>query len=90
MNYISCNCPECVWNRIVLNQGENIFTKINKRLSYKIENDVLTWIPHEPTHNNLYKQSKSEILKCISNRKNEDNPSTYPGTATSETVKIFV
>ena len=79
----NCNCEKCVWQRIIANQGEEILTTRELRLSYKVQNDTVFWLPLEVTLKTPYRQSKAEILKCIDNRKKKDKQGKYPGTATS-------
>ena len=85
MTHINCNCCECVWKRIVQYGNENpfLFTKTNRRLSYKIHDEKIIWLGEEPTMNNLYPQSKDNICRCLEYRNKNANPSSYPGTATS-------
>ncbi len=81
----NCNCCECVWERILLHAKEQIIllTKRRKKLTYKIENDYVIWIPSGPHQNVLYNQSKKQICDSINARNLDYNPSQYPGTATS-------
>jgi hypothetical protein len=85
MSHSNCNCCECVWKRIVQYSNENpsLLTKRNLQLSYKIHNERIIWLGEEPTMNNLYPQTKSNICDCLHLRINNANPSSYPGTATS-------
>jgi hypothetical protein len=78
------NDCENLWNRIVSYSGKlELKTKTSLILSYKVENDVVFWIPREPTQKKLWPQSKSEICKCIEARTKNYLTSNYPGTARS-------
>ena len=79
----SCNCCECVWQRILNNQGETLTLKLDKEVSYKIEGNIIIWLSMEPTQRVLFKQRRISICNSIPSRQNNFGPSRYPGTATS-------
>lgn len=84
MNHINCNCPECLWKRILENSNSIIIKTIRgKELKYKIQGNLIVWEPLETTQNNLYPQSKVQIIECLNSRKSNEKPSNYPGTAPS-------
>lgn len=83
MHEENCNCADCIWKRILNNQGIIISTIRNISLKYKVENEVIHWIPLEPNQHTLYPQSRVNILNCLLSRINELGPSQYPGTAQS-------
>lgn len=73
-----------VWERILENSNKiELTTKTNRRLKYRIEGNLIIWIPLEETMKKLYNQNKSTFSKCIEARKNNLGPSGYPGTAQS-------
>ena len=58
-------------------------TKRNKRLTFRIENDKIIWMPIENEQLNLFSQSKKQICACLNSRLINLGPSKYPGTAQS-------
>ena len=79
----SCNCCDCIWQRLIENQG-TAFTLIRgKNVSYKIVGQYVAWISMEDTQWILFKQKRSSICNSIPSRQNNFRPSRYPGTATS-------
>jgi hypothetical protein len=79
-----CNCINCLWQRIILNEGIELLLKAKKKsVKYQVKNDIITWIPIEETQKTLYSQSKTEIEKCINSRLKGQKTSIYPGTAQS-------
>lgn len=79
----SCNCCDCIWQRLIENQGEIFHLAGGKNVSYRITGNNLEWISIEPTHNVLFPQSRDNICDSINARINNFGPSNYPGTATS-------
>ena len=80
-----CNCCECIWKRIILNSKNSLElrTKRMRKLSYEIHNETVKWVYGEPEQNNLYKQKKETICKCLNARRENLGPSYYPSTARS-------
>jgi len=78
-----CNCCDCVWQRVVKNQGAVLRLKFEKEISYKIEGDIIIWLSMEPTQRVLFRQRRISICNSIPSRQNNFGPSRYPGTATS-------
>ena len=81
----NCNCSECIWKRITLNSENRIElrTKRMRKLSYKLENEKVVWIPGENQQNYLYNQTKDAIYNCLNARRENLGPSGYPSTARS-------
>jgi hypothetical protein len=79
----SCNCCDCIWQRLIENQ-ETVFTlKGGKNVSYKIVGQYVAWISMENTQRILFRQKRLSICNSIPARQNNLGPSMYPGTATS-------
>ena len=73
-----------VWERILENSNKiELTTKTDRRLKYRIEGNLIIWIPLEETMKKLYNQNKSTFSKCIEARRENLRPSDYPGTAQS-------
>jgi hypothetical protein len=79
----SCNCCECIWQRLIENQGGVFRLARGREVSYRLIGNTLEWIPVEITHNVLYPQSRDNICESINARLNNFSPSNYPGTAKS-------
>jgi hypothetical protein len=79
----SCNCCDCIWQRLIENQGEIFHLAGGKNISYQITGNNLEWTSIEPTHNVLFPQSRDNICDSINARINNFGPSRYQGTATS-------
>ena len=81
----NCNCSECVWTRIIdySNRNSDLITKRGKTVKYKVEEDIVIWLPTERTQKKLYNQSKKQICACLESRRLGRGPSRYPGTAQS-------
>jgi hypothetical protein len=79
----SCNCCECIWKRLIENQGGIFHLARGRQVSYQITGNTLVWIPVETTHNVLYPQNRHSICESITARINNLNPSNYSGTAKS-------
>lgn len=80
----SCNCCDCLWERIISKQGISLYTKNGKEVKHKVNSkNEIEWVCVENSQNNLYNQSKDNICDCIESRKNNLSPSQFPGTATS-------
>lgn len=78
------NDIENVWTRIVKNSGKiELKTIRGQCLKYKIDGNIVHWIGLEPTMNNLFHQSKENIIACFDARRKGLTPSMYPGTAPS-------
>jgi hypothetical protein len=79
----SCNCCDCIWQRLIFNQ-EGIFRLARGRqVSYRIIGNNLNWISIETTQDVLFTQSRENICESINARINNHSPSNYPGTAKS-------
>jgi hypothetical protein len=78
-----CNCCDCVWQRVVKNQGAVLRLKFQKQISYKIEKNMIVWLSMESTQRVLFRQRRISICNSIPSRQNNFVPSRYPGTATS-------
>ena len=80
-----CNCCECIWKRITLNSENRLElrTKRMKRLSYKLDDEKVIWLPGETQQNKLYNQTKEAICNCLNARRENSGPSGYPSTARS-------
>ena len=82
--HINCNCGDCIWKRIMENAEKiEISTKRNLKLNYRIQSEQIIWIPKETTQKKLFNVSKQEIINCLEARKQQANPSEYPGVAPS-------
>jgi hypothetical protein len=79
----SCNCCNCIWQRLIENQGGIYRLAEGKEVSYHLKSNTLEWIPVETTHNVLYPQSRESFCESITARINNLSPSNYPGTAKS-------
>lgn len=55
-----------LWNRIVSYSGKlELKNKTSLTLSYKVENDVVFWIPRESTQKKLWPQSKKKFVNVL-------------------------
>jgi hypothetical protein len=79
----SCNCCDCIWQRLIENQGTEFTLKGGKNVSFKIEGQYVDWIPMENTQITLFRQRRLSICNSIPARQNNLGPSMYPGTAAS-------
>ena len=81
----NCNCCECIWERILLCSKKQIILTTKKGISvtYKIESNVLVWVPLGPKQNVLFNQNKKQICASLTARNFNLTPSRYPGTARS-------
>lgn len=79
----SCNCCDCIWQRLIENQGGIFLLSGGKNVSYSILGNNLEWITIETTQDILFPQNRENICESINARINNFGPSNYPGTATS-------
>ena len=79
----SCNCCECIWQRLIENQGTAFTLMRGKNVSYKIVGQYVAWISMEDTQRILFKQKRLSICNSIPAHQNNLGPSMLPGTATS-------
>ena len=79
----SCNCCDCIWQRVVNHQGSALRLKFEKQISYKIEAEIIVWLLMEPSQRGLYRQKRTSICNSIPSRQNNLGPSMYPSTVTS-------
>ena len=79
----SCYCCECIWQRLIENQGSIFLLAGGKNVSYSILGNNLEWVYIEPTQDILYSQSRENIYGSINARLNNFSPSNYPGSAKS-------
>lgn len=81
----NCNCCECIWERILLYAKKQIILTTKKGIivTYKVESDVLVWVPLGSNQNVLFNQNKKQICASLSARHLNLNPARYPGTAKS-------
>lgn len=80
-----CNDCECIWERIKINSTKKLIltTMRGLKLSYKVKNDEVIWIPKSPNQKTLFNQSKTQICASLRARNLNYGSSTYPGTAQS-------
>ena len=79
----SCNCCECIWQRLIKNQGGIFHLARRRQVSYRIIGNNVEWITIESTQEILFTQSRENICESITARINNFSPSNYPGTAKS-------
>jgi len=79
----SCNCCECIWQRLIKNQGGIFRLARGRQVSYRIIGTNVEWITIESTQEILFTQSRENICASINARMSNYSPSNYPGTAKS-------
>ena len=62
---------------------QTFWTGMRKAVKYKVEDDIVIWIPIEGTQKTLYNQRKKQICACLESRRLGKGPTEYPGTAQS-------
>lgn len=80
---INCNCCDCIWQRIIKNQGVTFTLMRGKNVSYMIEEQFVVWISMEVTQRTLFRQGRLSICNSIPARQNNLGPSSFLGAATS-------
>lgn len=79
----NCNCIDCIWDRLIENQGKAFLTKTRKNFSYKVENNTIHFIPGEISQEKLRSQTKTAIENSLSLRLKDYCPSDYGNGASS-------
>lgn len=79
----NCNCCECLWERITVNQRCKFLLKRGRLISYQTIGNNVEWITIEATQEVLFKQSRKSICESINARINNYRPSDYTGSAKS-------
>jgi hypothetical protein len=79
----NCNCCDCIWHRLIKNQGGIFRLARGRQVSYRIIANHVEWITIESTQEILFTQSRENICESITARINNLSPSNYPGTAKS-------